>query len=64
MEPKRYNSKDTTKISTQEAVESSPMNFLVFSDNQLVIEKDSYRKRLKVNEAFIERIFKSYIEDL
>jgi len=40
MESKRVVSKDTTKISTREAVESMPINLIVYSETQLFVEKE------------------------
>jgi len=61
--PKRSISKDTTKSSTREAVESIPVNLPIFSDTQLFIEKDSNITWYKVNEVFSVNNFKEDLED-
>jgi len=42
MAPKGIASKDNTESSIREAVEQTPVNFPVYSDTQLYVEKDSY----------------------
>ena len=63
MEPKRSASKETTKINIGEAVESTPMKFLVYSDTQLFIEKESDITWKEVNETFSARSFKPNLEE-
>ena len=41
MEPKRTTSKETTKISTGEAVEQASVDFPMYEDTQLFMEKVS-----------------------
>jgi len=63
MAPKISTSKDTTKSSTSEAVESMLMNLLVYSYTQLFIEKESDITWKKVNEEFSVRSLKENLED-
>jgi len=41
MANKRFVSKDTTESTTREAIESTPVKFLVYSNTQLFMEKES-----------------------
>lgn len=63
MEPKRDASKDTIEICTGEVVESTSVNFLVYSDTQLFVEKESDITWKKVNEAFSAKWFQAYVKD-
>lgn len=62
-DPKRFVSKDTIESNIGEAVESTPMNFPIFSDIQLFIEKELDITWQKVNEVFLEKSFKADLED-
>ena len=62
MAPKRSISKDTIENNVGEEVESTPVNFLVFTNTQFLIEKELDITWQKVNEVFSTKSFKAYLE--
>lgn len=63
MAPKRFFQKDTTWSSIGKAIESNPVNFLIFSNTQLFIEKELDITWQKVNEVLSLKSFKIDLED-
>lgn len=60
---KRSTSKDTTKRSTSEVIESILITKQIFWDTQLFIEKYSYITWHTVKDAFTTTNYKAYLED-
>jgi len=56
MAPKRVVSKDTTWRSTREVVEKMPVDFLVYQDTQLFVEKDSDLHGTRLRKLFSKEL--------